>query len=192
MTQPPFAGYKPVITLFISFFLLSICQAQNFKSIEWAKDTVSRNDAMGGKNTFLNTVRGSGQNATERVILPVQKLKDIMDACMAHNITDVSVFIVALRQSDIARFRSNNPGSNATDAQLRGSQMLVFRVPRRAFAEGASGATLNFSSSKLMISLLGAGLVMLDSSFDSSPFGAGDVYFSLGTICPPPMSCDAD
>jgi hypothetical protein len=71
--------------------------------------------------------------------------------------------------------------------------MLVFRVPRMAFAEGAAGAKINFSKNNpLMISLLGAGLIIMDSSFDNTPFGVGDVYFSLGNICPPPMSCDAD
>ena len=189
MRQPLFAGFKPVLALMSTFLCISLTQAQ-YKKIDWANDTISKADALGMKSTFVNTVRGSGQLATERINLPVDKMKEIFDACAAHNITDVSVMIVTIRQSDIARLRKTNPEISATGGQIKGRQLLVFRVPREAFA-GQAGSKINLGSSNpLMLSLLGAGLSRLDMSMFRNAAASGDIYFSIGTICPPPASCD--
>lgn len=190
MTKPPLAGFKPVLAFFLSLLFFNVAQAQPTKHIDWASDTVSKADAIGGKNTYVNTVRGSGQLATEMIKLPVNKMKEIFDACAAHNISEVAVMIVSIRQADLARFRKNNPEIQATYSQLKGRQMLVFRVPRSAFAS-AAGAQINLSKTNpLIISLMGAGLMMLDASYLDIPAGSDDIYFSVGTICPPPASCD--
>jgi hypothetical protein len=44
----------------------------------------------------------------------------------------------------------------------------------------------------LMFSLLGAGLVLLESPYTDLPFDNDDFFFSLGSICPPPTSCDTE
>lgn len=185
------AGLKTFALPFFVMFSLSL-SAQKTNKIDWSRDTVSKADAIGAKNTFLNTVRASGQkNATERINLPVDKLKEIVDACAAYNVTDLVVMIVTLRQSDVEHYKKNNPGTIATDSDIKGSQMLVFRVPRQAFA-GAAGAKTNLSGNNpLMISLLSAGLVRLEAAYNDTPFASGDYYFSFGSICPPPNSCDS-
>ncbi len=189
MRQPPIAGFKPAIALFSALLIFSVSQAQH-RYIDWASDTVSKADAIGGKSTYVNTVRGSGQLATERIKLPVNKLKEILDACAANNITEISVMIVTIRKSDVARFRKNNPEVTATEDQIKGRQMLVFKVPRRAFA-AASSSKINLSrTNPLMLSLAGMGLIKLDASYLELPAGDGDVYFGIGSICPPPAACD--
>jgi len=192
MRQPPLAGLKPVITVSFLILLSFTVRAQNPKGIDWSKDTVSKADAVGGKSTYLNMIKGSGQkNATERIALPVDKLKTILDACAAKNITEIAVMIVSIRQSDIVRYRKSHPESTATDEQLKGSQILVFKIPRHVFTS-ASSSKSNLSNNPLMISLMAAGLILLDAGYSELP-GAGDaLYFSLGTICPPPGSCDGD
>ncbi|MEO7924768.1 MAG: hypothetical protein ABIR30_13885 [Chitinophagaceae bacterium] len=189
MRQPLFAGYKPALAMLSTFLIISISQAQ-YKKIDWANDTISKADAVGMKNTYVNTVRGSGQLATEKIILPVDKMKEIFDACAAHNITDVSVMIVSIRQNDIVRLRKTNPEITSTGGQMKGRQLLVFKVPREAFA-GQTSSKINLTSSNpLMLSLLGAGLSLVDMSLFKAAAAAGDIYFSIGTICPPPASCD--
>ncbi len=193
MRQPPFAGViKPVIA--ISFLLLFsfTVQSQNPNGIDWSKDTISKNDAVGAKSTYLNMIKGSGQkNATERITLPVDKLKSILDACAAKNITEIAVMIVSLRQSDIVRYRKRHPESTATDEQLKGSQILVFKIPRHVFA-GATSAKSNLAGHPLMLSLLAAGLIQLDAGYSDLPAAGDALYFSLGSICPPPGSCDSE
>jgi len=188
MRQPPFAGIKPAMTLIVilTSFLLN---AQSSR-IEWARDTVSKSDAMGGKDTYVNTIRGSGQLATEKITLPVDKMKEIFDACYANNITEITVFFVAIRSSDLARFRKNNPEISATNSQLKGRQMLVFKVPRHAFG-AKSGASAEIPQNHpLILSLAGIGLMQISSSLLDIPATGDDIYFSIGTICPPPASCD--
>ncbi len=192
MRLPPFTGLKPVFAIsFLVLFSLPL-QAQTIKGIDWSKDTVSRTDAIGAKSTYLNMIKGSGQkNATERITLPVDKLKTILDACAAKNITEIAVMIVSIRQSDIVRYRKSHPESTATDEQLKGSQILVFKIPRHVFA-GATSAKSNLSGNPLIISLLAIGLIQLEKGYSELPAGGDALYFSLGTICPPPGSCDSD
>ena len=188
MRQPLLPGRKPVYAILLAISISFVASAQN-RHIDWATDTVSKADAIAGRSTYLNVVRGSGQLATEQIKLPVDKMKDIFDACAAQNITEISVMIVATRQSDIARLRKTNPEITSTGTTLKGRQMLVFRVPRRAFY-GAAGSKVSISNSPLMVSLLGMGLAMLDSSILDLTATGDDIYFSVGTICPPPASCD--
>jgi hypothetical protein len=191
MRKTCFPGLKPFIVSIITLLSNSVSYSQITPgAIDLGKDTISKTNAIGARNTFLNNLRGHGNKATERIKLPVNKLKTIMDACAAKNITDVSVMIITLGPNDLVQARKQNPG--LTDQELRGAQMLVFRVPRNAFP-GAAGAKINVpKNSPLMISLLGAGLVLMEESYTDLPFGSDDLFFSLGTICPPPTSCDTE
>jgi hypothetical protein len=170
--------------------LFSFCTLAQPKHIDWARDTISRADAMGGRDTYINTIRGSGQLATEWVKLPVDKMKEIMDACYAKGITDVTVLLVAIRQADIARFRRNNPEVTSTNSQLKGRQMLVFKIPRRAFHNPSSAKVDLSPNNPTLLSLMAAGLFLLDESNLELPAEGDDIYFSIGEICPPPGSCD--
>lgn len=178
------------ILMMLAFQVFSFAQDQTISKIDLGKDTISRTDVIGAKNTYLNSLKAFGQKATEQITLPVDKLSVIVDACKMNNISGLAVIIITLRQSDIARYRRMNPTSTATDAELKGSQMLVFKVPRQAFTGAAAAKTSLSKSNPLLISLLSAGLVLLDKPYANlSPF-SGDMYFSFGTICPPPASCD--
>lgn len=182
------AGFRPVISIFVFILFASVAQAQ--RSIDWKADTMSKLDAQGTRSTYLNNLRGSGQKATERINLPVDKLKEILDACAAKGITEISVFLVTLRDKDVARYKKNHPESGASDAQIKGSQLVIFRVPRRAFA-GAMGAGVNISNHPMMLSLASVGLVAINSKYKGLGFDStDDIFFDFGTICPPPSSCD--
>lgn len=187
MKKALFTWIKSILTLLLLIGCSSL-HAQNKNRIDWAYDTLSKADAMGAKNTYLNVIRGSGQNATEQINLPVGKLKEIMDACAANNVTDVAVMFAAIRQNDVARFKRNNPA--ASDDQLRGSQVLILRVPRRAFAGAAASKNSSLKTNPLMVSLLSAGLMQVNESVIFPAGVSGDIYFSFGSICPPPASCD--
>lgn len=184
LSLPPIRSIIPIIILLLVGF------GADAQKIDWSKDTVSRTDARGGRDSYLNSLRGSGQKATERVDISVGKLKEILDACASKGIAEISVLIVVIRPNDVARYRRNHPQSTATDAEIRGSQLVVFRVPRRAFA-GAMGAGVNISNHPMMLSLASVGLVAINSKYAGLGFvGTDDLFFDFGTICPPPSSCD--
>jgi len=179
---------KSIIRIIILLIVVSGAQAQK---IDLSKDTLSRSDARGGRDSYLNALRGSGQKATERVNLSVSKLKEILDACAAKGITEISAHMVLIRQNDVARYRRNHPETTATDAEIRGSQLIVFRVPRRAFPGAASGAKINQSNNPLMMSLAAVGLVNINAKYSGLGFDTSDdLFFDFGTICPPPAACD--
>lgn len=190
MKHLSFSRLKICSISMIALLGLSVSHAQMAGKINMSNDTISRTTAIGARNTFANSLRGNGNKASDRIKLPVDKLKEIMDACTAKNITEVSVMIITIRQEDLAQARKQNPG--VADDDLKGRQMLVFRVPRRAFSSGSSSKINMPKNNSLMISLLGAGLVILDSPYTDLPFGTDDVYFAFGSICPPPTSCDTE
>lgn len=190
MRKNRFLRLPQFIACFTGLLLVSAAGAQVPGGIDLSRDTVSKANAIGARNTYLNSLRGHGNKATERIRIPVAKLKEVMDACAAANITDVSVMVITIRQNDLVQARKQNPG--VSDDQLKGAQMLVFRVPRRAFA-AKMGASIRVPSNKgLMLSLLGAGLMLLDSPMEELPWGEDDLYFGFGGICPPPTSCDTE
>ena len=178
--------------LLLSAILFAISgYSQKASHIDWSKDTISSTTANNAHRNFANSLNGTGKKATTQVNLPVDKLKDILDACAANGIDIVKVMIVSIRQEDIAHYSYNNPGlSDANKADLIGRQILVFRVPRRAFA-GAAGSKINISKSNpLMLSLAGSGLIWLEYRLAGLPAGGEDLYFTFGGICPPPNICD--
>ena len=188
MRYSSFTSFKSFVVLLVFLCMGATVQAQG--GIDWKTDTISSNAAKGGKDSYLNTIRGSGQKATERINLPVNKLKAVLDACAAKGITEISASIIMIRPEDVARYRKNHPETTASDAQIRGSQLIVFRVPRRAF-EGAMGAKTKLSNHPLMTSLTAIGLIQIHLKYTDLGFGsADDVYLEFGTICPPPTVCD--
>ncbi len=156
--------------------------------IDWSKDTISRADAAAAKLNYLNNIKGGGNsNATEQVTIPVDKLKYIMDACTANNISTISIFMVKIRQADLVHYRKHNP--DVSDNDLKGSQMIVIKVPRYAFGGQAGSKAPVPANNKLMISLVSAGLLLIDYPLTELLGESGDVLFSFGKICPPPASC---
>ncbi len=183
-------GFKAILFLSLSILFFNSSYAQNSTKIDWSKDTLSIEDVKGANDTYKNTIRGSGQSPTQQVNLPVDKLKEILDACYSNGVSDISVLFITLRQKDVDRYKKNNPGITAPDDEIKGSQMIVIRVPRSAFA-GKTGAGINISGNNaLPLSLLGTGLIQLKEAYTELPFASGSLYFSIGTICPPPSSCD--
>ena len=187
-------------TLIISkFFIILTCislisfngSAQITGKIDLAKDTISKLNAKGANETYMNVIRGSAQKATQQVTLPVEKLKAIVDACAAKNISGITVLFATIRDKDLAHYRKQNPEVTSTNNKIVGSQTIIFRVPRYAFAGGASSSKIDLSpKNPLMISLLSAGLIRLDPADFYEFFAGDDIYFGFGVICPPPASCD--
>ncbi len=179
------------------FSLLAIlcglsCVAQKTTRIDWSKDTISSTSANNAQRNFANALNGTGKKASSVISLPVDKMKDIMDACSANGIATVKVMVVSIRQEDVAHYEKNNPGISATDkTELVGRQTLVIRVPRRAFA-AAAGSGMNIpKNNPIITSLLASGFFPFAAELAGMAPGSGDDYFfSFGQICPPPNSCD--
>lgn len=185
MKLHPQTGLRLLLTFLLISFITFSTTAQGTKKIDWSKDTVSMADANASRNEYRNSVKG---RATEKISLPVDKLKEILDACAANGITNVDVLIGKVRASDIAHYKNFN--KNSPDNELLGIQVLVFRVPRSAFGGNAAAQINAAKGNPLMLSLLAVGLQLIDEQKAGLPAGTGDYYFSFGAICPPPMSCD--
>lgn len=175
--------------LFLTSFLL-VCitfftTAQGFSKVDLSKDTISMADANASRSEYRNGVKG---RATEKISLPVDKLKEILDACAAKGISKVDVLIGKVRANDIAHYKNFN--KEAGDNDLLGIQVLIFRVDRNAFSSQLGAGTNLSKNNPLVLSMLAAGLFQVDAENVGLTGTSEFLYFSFGSICPPPLSCD--
>ena len=194
MKLPLFSGLKYLSPLFIAIFSFFISQAQppNSKSrnIDWDKDTISADATISSAIKYRTDLNNAGKKASKIVILPVDKLKDIMDACYANGVTEVKAVFVTIRSEDVENYSSRHSGMSAAEKRdVIGRQTLVLRVPRKAFLESGSKITIP-NNNPLMLSLLAAGLVVMEVPMKDLAGSGDDIYFEFGAICPPPNSCD--
>lgn len=180
--------FRPITILLFGVFILSaVVQGQS--NIDWSKDTISKNDATGGRDSYNMTAKKSGLKQTSKVTLPVDKLKNIIDACNAKGITEISVLITTIRSVDVARYKRNHPEvASLPDDSLKWRQLLVLQIPRYAFDTNKS-SSIKVGNATSLLSLLSMGLILIDRPV-GLPFTDGALYFDLGTICPPPAACD--
>ncbi len=195
MKQPSLPGLRlPVLLLPALLFFSNSYSQPGLKAtnrIDWSKDTISANAATSASTKLRNELNNAGKKATKIISLPVDKLKEIMDACAANGVADVKVLIVSIGAEDAEHYGKRNPEFSAADKKdIIGRQTVIIRVPRAAFAEASGSGKITPLNNKLMVSLLTAGLVMLDKPFAELPQRGDDIYFSIGNICPPPTSCD--
>lgn len=189
LNKPPLQFRIPVLIL-AGIFSLHTANAQTeAPGIEWQKDTVSVEAATKAQARFKTELNNSGKKATMKVSMEVAKLKQIMDALASRGVTNVTFHIVMIRKEDTAQYARRNPGlTTAARNDLIGRQQLVIRVPRSAFSI-PMGSRQQARSSTLMASMLLMGLMPLENNFPGLPDASEDVYFGIGTICPPPASC---
>jgi len=179
--------------LFVCIYLLVSAPVLS-QSIDWNADTVSFSTANTAQSKFISDLKNAGRKPTTYVTFDVNKLKDILDNCAAKGVTSIQFMIVYIRTEDTARYASQHPGlSNNDRKDLIGRQTLVIKAPRSAFfsemQNQKSGAMIS-KNNPLMISLLAAGLIEIGQPYGGLHFASGDIYFSTGTICPPPASCN--
>lgn len=181
------APARSLFTIFLSFCITFNLDAQGFSKIDLSKDTISMADANASRTAYRNGITG---RATEKISLPVDKLKEILDACTAKGIEKVDVLIGKVRAGDIAHYKNFNKDANDND--LLGIQIIILKIPRRAFASHM-GAKINLTKSNpLMLSLFTAGLALIEAENVGLTGTGEDLYFSFGSICPPPTSCDTN
>jgi hypothetical protein len=194
MQQPLKMQLRISMLIMAAIFFFSPVHAQPNQAnsrIDWSKDTISSTRAYNAQREYTKALNGAGKRATSTITLPVDKMKEIMDACAANGITSVKVMLIALRPEDIQHYSDQNPGLTPADkATLLGQQMIVFRVPRSAFPYSAGSKAQTPMNSPLMVSLMAMGLVPLPDGFSGQTPGTADVYLTLGIICPPPAACD--
>lgn len=190
MKQPSFPGLKASLPLFFLLYFLPESGAQIKPGIDWGSDTVAAAAASSSATKFRSDLNNAGKKATKIISLPVDKLKEILDACTANGVTDVKVLITTIRPDDVEQYSKRNPGLTAAEKKdIVGRQTVILRVPRKAFVSNSGSGFKTSPANPLMISLLAAGMVVLDKAADTA--GAeDDIYFGIGTICPPPTSCD--
>jgi hypothetical protein len=179
--------YLALLT-FLFAFTFGSSMAQS--SISLGRDTISATAAQNAQSKFKNDLNACGKKSTSMVTFDVGQLNDIIQQCRLNSIYKVQFVIATLQVKDTAHYLRHHPGLTTSEkADLIGKQTLLIKVPRAAFSGFSQSGSYIPKESQLMLSLLAAGLVNVDR-----PYGklllADDMYFEIGTICPPPSICN--
>lgn len=157
--------------------------------LDLSVDTVSWDAAIKSQARFKSDLVNANKKATSQITMSVSKISEVMSTLSALGITNVTFLIVTIRKEDTANYAKRHPGiSNAARNDLIGRQQLLLRVPRAAFIQQQQGSGKIIRPNRLIIAMTLLGISPID--YYTGVYGSGDLYLGLGTICPPPASCD--
>lgn len=117
------------------------------------------------------------------------RLNSILASCVSKGVSTVQFLFATIREQDTTRYFSKHSNVAKEDRRsIIGKATLLLRVPRRAFNLSFNEDPLK---NRVIKQMMGAGFILLDAPYGGSPSGiSGDLYFDIGTVCPPPSNCD--
>jgi len=161
-----------IISLLIIFSFVTSVQCQTLLA-----DTVSQStaDARRTNSVVVN--------------FDANKLNTILANCISKGVSKVQFIFAMIREQDTTRYFSRHSSVAREERKfLIGKPTLLLKVPRMAFNLALNEDPLK---NRVIRQLVGAGFILLDSPYGGIPSGiSGDLYFDLGTVCPPPSNCD--
>jgi hypothetical protein len=160
------------------------------KRINLRTDTVATYDAKTAKKEFRKLYRRKEDVRARLVSFDVATLKQLLDSCHAKGISKIDFQFSIIRKEDTARYASRNPGLTAAERnQLLNQPTLLVKVNRLVLNGQFNSSAGRTSSGRQSIpGALRSALYNIGNAATST----SEVYFELGTICPPPQTCYAD
>ena len=188
MQHKPKLRYKFLLSIFIGTVSINIANGQITSStIDWTIDTVAGDIARKGLAKFKSDMANANRKSSTTITMPVAKLNEVLNKLASKGIPNVTFIIATIRKEDTAHYAKHVPGlTPAYRNDLIGRQQIIIKVPKAAFeTQTQSGSRIPIRTSSLMTSLLLMGLIQWENEY----YAAEDVYFTFGTICPPPAAC---
>jgi hypothetical protein len=122
------------------------------------------------------------------VLLNTETMSRVFSKCIEHGIGQVQLVFTRLKMADVEEYVSNHPEARGYEKDLVGKMTVLLKVE----GEDITDETFTQNSSqtnKLSQLISSSGLVRL-----TTPYGdlsaAKAVYLEVGSICPPPTSCN--
>ena len=141
------------------------------------------------KNVINQAKAQARKSEANVVLLNTQVLSDVLSKCIEQGIGQVQLIFTRLRMDDVDEYVFNHPEAHGYEKDLIGKMTVLLKVEGENITDetftGNSGST-----NKLQQLMSSAGLVQLNKPYGDLPSAAKTVYLDVGSICPPPTSCN--
>jgi hypothetical protein len=123
------------------------------------------------------------------VLLNTQVMSDVLLKCIEQGIGQVQLIFTRLKMNDVDEYVFNHPEARGYEKDLVGKMTVLLKVEGENITDETFTGN-NGSTNKLQQLMSSAGLVRLDKPYGDLPLAARTVYLDVGSICPPPTSCN--
>ena len=125
------------------------------------------------------------------VLVNTRTMNELMTKCIQLGIEDAKLVFTRIRAVDMADYVSNHPEAAGYEKDLLGKLTVLIKV------EGENIAATDFvtdagdnPTNSMVQKMSSAGLVRVKKPYGDIPYTSRVLYFEVGSICPPPNSCN--
>lgn len=153
---------------------------------------VSSADAQLKRRQIIDERKALSRRSEKNVVLVnAQTIGALMTKCMELGIQDVKLVFTRIRSVDMADYITNHPEAAGYEKELLGKMTVLIKV------EGDNISETDFvndqtdtPANSLIEKMNAAGLKRVMKPYGGTPYASKTLYFEVGSICPPPNSCN--
>ncbi len=125
------------------------------------------------------------------VVVNTNVINELMGKCIEMGIGEVKLVFARIRAADIPDYIENHPEAAGYEKELIGKMTVLIKVEGDNINEEnfVSDAPAN-RSSLVTAKMSAAGFVKVNRPYGNLPVALKVLYFEVGSICPPPNSCN--
>ena len=125
------------------------------------------------------------------VVVNTRTMNELMTKCIELGIEDAKLVFTRIRAVDMADYVSNHPEAAGYEKDILGRMTVLIKVEGDNIAETdfVTDADANPTNS-IIQKMNSAGLVRVKKPYGNIPYTSKVLYFEVGSICPPPNSCN--
>ena len=123
------------------------------------------------------------------VLINTEVMGSIMSKCIEQGIGQVQLVFTRLKVGDVDEYVANHPEARGFEKDLIGKMTILLKVEGEHITDDTF--TENSPQANSLNHLISsAGLVRLNRPYGDLPSIQRTVYLEVGSICPPPTSCN--
>ncbi len=172
MTPTKMLKSKIIVLISLGIFLFSQASGQMHKAIKI--DTDKANERRSESNI---------------VLINTTLLSQVMAKCIENNIQDVQVIFTRLKKKDIPDYIVNHPEAAGFDKELVGKMTILLKIEGDDIDDNMFTNMSQSRQAALTNLISSGGLVKVNRPYGGLTM-ARAVYLEIGTVCPPPSSCN--
>lgn len=125
------------------------------------------------------------------VLIDTRTLNNLMTKCMALGIENVQLVFTRIRPNDMDEYISNHPEASGFEKDIIGKLTVLVKVEGDNISEGDFVTdSPNNQKISLINTMNSVGFVKVNKPYGNIPSAMRALYFEVGSICPPPNSCN--
>ncbi|MBC7886317.1 MAG: hypothetical protein H7Z13_00400 [Ferruginibacter sp.] len=144
------------------------------------------------RKNIIDEKKALARRSEKNVVLVNTKvINDLMVKCIELGIENVQLVFTRIKAADVNDYTANHPEAVGQEKELIGKLTVLVKVEGNNISENNFVTDQTDDPNKSLINTMNsAGLVKLNKPYGNVPSSMNVLYFEVGSICPPPNSCN--